>query len=179
MPRRKVSDESRWRLAGRCAALLAFAAWAILLTGCGGDAGTSSAASGAKQDPLSNAALATKADAICQQLRGWLSAADAEAGFATLAQRAKLSVLYGEAEERASDRLAALQAQPSEEAEWRRIIATRRALRTHHQQITKYGLQGNAIELEAAYTSYKVAQTHMLEAFEHSRFGFKVCSTTG
>jgi hypothetical protein len=160
-------------------ALLVIAAWAISLTGCGNDAGTSSAASDVKQGPLSNAALAAKADAICERLKGALNAADTEAGFSTLRQRAKLSELFAAAEEKASNRLASLEAQPSEEAEWQRISAARRALVPYHHRITKYALQGNQAKTEEAYRAYRKAQARMKEAFEHTHFPFKICWDIG
>lgn len=163
------------RRVGRAAPLAAIAALAVSLPGCGG--GDTSAT--ASQGPLSNAALATKADAICTRLRAALNAADREAGFYTLRQRAKLSELFAAGEERASDQLEALKPQPSEEAEYMHLIALRRGLVAYHHKLIKYALQGNHDKVETAYSEYKVAQRKMLDAFKHSPIGFKICWDIG
>jgi hypothetical protein len=177
MPRREVTKQKQSTSPLGCAALLAvIAAIAVSLVGCSDSSGTSATAS---QGPLPNAALASKADAICERLRGQLNDADREAGVYTLRQRAKLSELFAAAEERASDQLAALKPQPSEEVEYEKLIALRRALVAYHHKIIKYALQGDKAKVETAYSEYKVAQRKMLNAFKYSRIGFKICWDIG
>jgi hypothetical protein len=142
---------------------------ALSVAGCGN--------SGLKR--LSTTALAAKGDAICERLKYALNAADGQAGWATLTSRAKLSVLFAAAEERASKQLAALKPQAALEPEWQRTVALRRALVPYHHRLAKYASRGEADKVEAVYTAYKAAQWRMQLAFKHSRFGFKICWDIG
>lgn len=142
---------------------------ALATTGCGGGA------------HLSNKALATKGDAICERLREAINAADEQADEGNgLPNRAKLSVLYAAAEERASNQLAALEPEGvSAEREWQQVVALRRGLIPYHHLMTKYASLGDLDKLEATYTAYKAAQWQMRLGFKHSRFGFKICWDIG
>lgn len=120
-----------------------------------------------------------KGDAICTNLRKAINAADAAAPWSTLANRAKLSVLYAAAEARASNELEALKPEASAEREWHQIIAKRRALIPYHHKLTKYSLSREVDKLEATYTAYKAAQWQMQLGFKNSRFGFKICWDIG
>jgi hypothetical protein len=172
VPHPILQPPPRWRAARLAAIALA----AISIAGC---ANSSPGRSPATPGPLSYRALAAKADAICERLREALNAADAEAGWSTLRSRAKLSVLFGSAEKRASDQLAELKPHASALPEWQRIVASRRGLVPYHRRITKYALRGDAAKVEATYSAYKKAQRRMQLAFKHSRFGFKICWDIG
>lgn len=156
---------------GRRAALLAAtAAWAVSIAGC----------AGSSQERLSSKALAAKGDAICENLRRALNAADREAGGVSVPDRAKLSALFAAAEERASNQLAKLKPEESSaEREWRQAIAKRRGLIPYHRRMVAYASRGEVDKLEATYTAYKAAQWQMRLAFKHTRFGFKICWDIG
>jgi|GEM_PF-5234318 len=163
----------------RAALLAALALSAVLIAGCGKASPASSTASEAT-GPLPSKVLAAKGDAICERLREALNAADREAGGTTLPGRAKLSVLFAAAEERASNQLARLKPEEaSAELEWQQAIAKRRALIAYHHRMTKYASHGEKGPLEATYKAYKVAQWQMQLGFKHSRFGFKICWDIG
>jgi hypothetical protein len=152
---------------------------AILLTAAIVSAFSIAGCGGASQGRLSARELAAKGDAICERLKEALNAADREAGWYSLAGRAKLSVLFAAAEERASNQLARLKPAASAESEWQQVVASRRALLPYHRLLTKYASHGEAKKLEATYKAYKVVQRRMQEDFRHSRFGFKICWDIG
>jgi hypothetical protein len=155
--------------ARRASLLVAAIVLTISISGCGGS-----------QERLTSKALAAKADAICEQLRYELNAADKQSGQGiTVPDRAKLSVLYAAAEEHAANQLAKLKPEAPAEQEWQQIIAKRRALIPYHHEMTKYASRGEVGKLEATYTAYKAAQRQMQLAFKYSRFGFKICWDIG
>jgi hypothetical protein len=155
----------------RCAGLpAAIVAISILPTGCAGGA----------EERLSPKALAAKADVICFHLKQGINSADAHSNNGrTIPDRAKLSVLYAAAEERATNQLAKLKPEASAEREWDRAIAKRRALVPYHHRMTKYASRGEVGKLETTYSAYKVFQWQMELGFKHTRFPFKLCWDIG
>lgn len=170
-----AGQRTRWK---RASLLSAIALSLLSIPGCGGDSSTA-APSTTSTSQKGQAAFVAKADAVCERLRLALNAADRNAGGYTEAGRARLSVMFAAGEEKAAAQLAKLEPPASAAQKWQQLIAYRRALVGYHHKLTKYASLHETSRLESTYEAYKVAQRRMLDAFQRSKLGFKVCSSIG
>jgi hypothetical protein len=161
------------RLSLKAALSMTLLAAAVSAVGCGGSGRAP------KRTPATRAAFVTDADAICTRIKTTIiKGEEAIKGYKD-PERARISILYAKAEGRGADELSQLHPPGGNEREWLRVVGLRRGLVSWHHKLTKLASDGEHAELEKTYTAYKVAQKKMIEGFEKSGYGFKVCASEG